>query len=446
MSKVIKIGAVARLPKQDTVPKVQRVAAYVRVSTDFEEQLDSLAAQEDYYEKKIGEHADWSRAGIYADGGRSGTSYVHREGFNRMIADCEAGKIDMVITKSISRFARNTVDALIYIRKLKLLGIGVYFEREDIWTLDSKGEFLITLLTSLAQEESRSISKNTAWGIRKRFADGKYSVAYSTFLGYDRGTEKGQFVINQGQAAVVRLIYRMYPQGYSAYMIAKFLSRWEIHTPAGKHLWSESVVRSILVNEKYKGDALLQKNFTVDFLTKKRKKNEGELKQHYVEDGHDAIIERQAFDYVQERKAGREQAAECRSGVDLYSSLFTCGICGCWYGAKVEHSNDKYRRVMMMCRRRFKAPYYCKNARIDKEDIPKLFIEAVRRLCIKYPAIKRTCIAVMEEAGVRAGLQVKNSYIHDMQDLTMIVDSAIVYPDKTVKIELIDSTKMKLRL
>lgn len=184
----------------------------------------------------------------------------------------------------------------------------------------------------------------------------------------------------------------------------------------------------------------------MDFLTKKRKKNEGELKQHYVEDGHDAIIERQAFDYVQERKASREQAAEYRSGPGLYSSLFTCGICGGWYGAKVEHSNDKYRRVMMMCRRKFKAPYYCRNIRIDKEDIPKLFIEAVRRLCIKYPAIKSTCAAVMEEVGVKARLQVKNSYIYDLQDLTMIVDSATVYPNKTVKIELIDGTKMKFRL
>lgn len=275
MSRIIKIEAVTRLPKQDVDPKVQRVVAYVRVSTDFEEQLDSLAAQEDYYEKKIGEHADWSRAGIYVDGGRSGTSYAHREGFNRMIADCEAGKIDMVITKSISRFARNTVDALIYIRKLKLLGIGVYFERENIWTLDSKGEFLITLLTSLAQEESRSISENTAWGIRKRFADGKYSVAYSTFLGYDRGTEKGQFVINQGQAAVVRLIYRMCLQGYSDYMIAKFLSKWEIHTPAGKHLWSTSVVRSILGNEKYKGDAFCKKNSLWIFSPKSGRRTRG---------------------------------------------------------------------------------------------------------------------------------------------------------------------------
>ncbi len=446
MSRVIKIGAMGRLPKQDDVPKVKRVAAYVRVSTDFEEQLNSLAAQEDYYEKKIREHADWRRAGIYADEGKSGTSYINREEFNRMIADCEAGKIDMVITKSISRFARNTVDALIYIRKLKLLGIGVYFERENIWTLDSKGEFLITLLTSLAQEESRSISENTAWGIRKRFADGIYSVAYSTFLGYDRGTGKGQFFINQGQAVIVRLIYRMYLQGYSAYTIAKFLSRWEIHTPAGKTLWYASVVQSILANEKYKGDALLQKQFTVDYLTKKRKKNEGELKQHYVEDGHDAIIERQVFDYVQERKVGREQTAKYRSGVDLYSSLFICGICGCWYGAKIEHSNDKYWKAIMMCRRRFKAPYYCRNTRIDKKDIPKLFIEAIRRLCIKYPVIKSTCIAVMEEVGVKARLQIKNSYIRDVQDLTMIVDSATVYPDRSVKIELIDSTKMKLWL
>lgn len=275
MSRIIKIEALPQMTKETEVLRARRVAAYVRVSTDFTEQLDSLAAQKDYFEKMIGDHADWAKVEIYADEGRSGTSYIHREGFNRMIADCEAGKIDIILTKSISRFARNTVDALTCIRKLKLLGIGVYFERENIWTLDSKGEFLITLLTSLAQEESRSISENTAWGIRKQFADGKYSVAYSRFLGYDKGTEKDQFVINQEQAVTVRLIYRMSLQRYSAYTSAKFLSKWGLPTPAGKQLWSASVVRSILVNEKYKGDALLQKNLLWISLLKNVRRMKG---------------------------------------------------------------------------------------------------------------------------------------------------------------------------
>ena len=172
------------------------MAAYVRVSTYSDEQLNSLEAQKDYYEKKIEENPSWVLAGIYVDEGITGTSYRHRAEFQRMIEDCKQGKVDMVLTKSVSRFARNTVDALNVIRELKEIGVGVFFERENVWTLDSKGEFLITLLTSLAQEEARSISENTAWGLRKRFADGKYSVGYKSFLGYNAGFEVNEEQLN----------------------------------------------------------------------------------------------------------------------------------------------------------------------------------------------------------------------------------------------------------
>lgn len=228
----------------------------------MEEQASSFEAQKDYYEKKVRENKDWTLVGIYADEGKTGTSYINRTEFLRMMEDCRLGKIDMILTKSVSRFARNTVDALNNIRELKARNIGVFFERENIWTLDAKGEFLITLLTSLAQEESGSISENTTWGKRKAFADGRYSVAYTRFLGYDRGAKKGEFVINEGQARIVRLIYRMYLQGYSTYRISEFLTRWEVRTPTGSGKWHNSSVMSILQNEKYKGDALLQKCFT----------------------------------------------------------------------------------------------------------------------------------------------------------------------------------------
>lgn len=297
MSRVRKIESVAKLPECARPPRILRVAAYVRVSTDLAEQTTSFEAQRDYYEKKIKENPEWVLAGIYADEGKSGTSYIHRAEFNRMMEDCRQGKSDMILTKSISRFARNTVDALNYIRELKSLNIGVSFERENIWTLDSKGEFLITLLTSLAQEESRSISENTAWGKRKAFADGKYSVAFSRFLGYDRGQNKNEFVVNPTQARIVRLIYRMFLQGYSTYKISQFLTKWGIKAPAGKDEWHTSSVVSILQNEKYKGDALLQKSFTRDFLARKREKNKGELPQYYVQDGEKEkhlLMERQA--------------------------------------------------------------------------------------------------------------------------------------------------------
>lgn len=215
----------------------------------------------------------------------SGLSFRNRDGFNRIIEDALDGKIDLIITKSLSRFARNTVDTLVTIRKLKAAGIEVYFEKEDIHTLDAKGEFLITLMSSLAQEESRSISENVAWGQRKRFSDGKYCMPYAHFLGYDRGTD-GFPAINNEQEPVIRLIYRLWLLGETTCAICQFLKYHKIATPAGLENWSPSTVTSILTNEKYKGDTLLQKEFTVDFITKRQNKNEGELPQYYVKGGH----------------------------------------------------------------------------------------------------------------------------------------------------------------
>ena len=207
-----------------------------------------------------------------------------------MIADALSGKIDLIITKSVSRFARNTVDSLTTVRQLKDAGIEIYFEKENIWTLDSKGELLITIMSSLAQEESRSISENVTWGQRKRMADGKVSFAYSRFMGLDKDKETGKIVVNPEQAEVVRLIFRMFLEGLTPHSIAAELTSRGIKTPGGKDVWNQQTVRRMLSNEKYKGDALLQKEFTVDFLQKKMKKNEGEVPQYYVEGNHEAII------------------------------------------------------------------------------------------------------------------------------------------------------------
>ena len=253
----------------------RKVAGYARVSTDHEEQQTSYEAQVDYYTNYINGREDWELVSVYTDEGISGTSTAKREGFNKMVADALDGRIDLIITKSVSRFARNTVDSLTTIRKLKDHKVECYFEKENIWTFDSKGELLLTIMSSLAQEESRSISENVTWGQRKRFADGKVTVPFKRFLGYDRGGD-GNLVINEEQAAVVRRIYGMFLQGRSPSAVAKALTKEGIPTPGGKTKWSGSTVRSILTNEKYKGDALLQKVYTVDFLTKKKKVNEGE--------------------------------------------------------------------------------------------------------------------------------------------------------------------------
>lgn len=208
-----------------------------------------------------------------------------------------AGKIDMVLTKSISRFGRNTVDTLTTIRELKSKGIGVYFEKEQVWTMDSKGEFIITLMSSLAQEESRSMSENILWAVRKRYAQGKGSFAYSRVLGLDKGKEKFEIVVNREEAVIVCKIFRMFIQGLTPHTIAIALTAAGIPSPGGCEVWSAATVRRMLSNEKYKGDMLLQKEFTVDFLTKKVKKNEGELPQYYVSNNHEPIIDPWLFDF-----------------------------------------------------------------------------------------------------------------------------------------------------
>ena len=260
----------------------RRVAAYARVSTDSEEQLTSYEAQVRYYTQYIQNNSDWQFVSVFTDEGISATNTKHRSGFNEMVRRALNGEIDLIITKSVSRFARNTVDSLTTVRELKAHNVEVYFEKENIFTFDGKGELLITIMSSLAQEESRSISENVTWGHRRRMADGKIIMPFSSFLGYERG-EDGQPVIVETEAKVVRLIYKLFIDGKTPTYIAKLLTAKGIPTPMKRSKWSESTVESILRNEKYKGSALLQKKFTVDFLNKKVKVNEGEVPQYYVE-------------------------------------------------------------------------------------------------------------------------------------------------------------------
>lgn len=361
-----------------SVPKIKtklKVAAYARVSVETERLMHSLSAQVNYYSSLIQKNPEWEYAGVYADEGITGTSTVHRDEFNRLVADCEAGKIDMVLVKSISRFARNTVDSLTTIRKLKEKGIEVYFEKENIWTLDAKGELMITIMSSLAQEESRSISENTTWGKRKQFADGKGSVGYSWFLGYDK-----DFKINEGQANTVRLIYKLFISGLSMYEITKELMSRGIKSPSGKDKWHISTVKSILTNEKYRGDALLQKQYTSDFLQKTRKTNNGEIPQYYVEEHHEAIIPPAQFDFVQAELARREKGGRY-SGVSIFSNKIKCGCCGGWYGPKVWHSKDKYRKVIYRCNRKYgKDTPPCNTPHLTEEEIKQMFLKALNAL------------------------------------------------------------------
>jgi len=251
----------------------------------------------------------------------------------------------------------------------------LYFEKENIYTLDSKGELLITIMSSLAQEESRSISENVTWGQRKRFADGKVSLPYKHFLGYEKG-EDGLPKIVEKEAKVVRLIYRLFLEGKTAGGIASHLTKAGVPTPAGKQKWIPSTVKSILKNEKYKGDAMLQKTFTTDFLTKKKKVNEGEIPQYYVEKSHTAIISPEVFDLVQYEFKKRKTAKGYKTGSSCFSGKIVCGECGSFYGSKVWHSTSKYRRVIWQCNHKFKNTEKCNTPHIYEDDLKKAFVDA----------------------------------------------------------------------
>jgi site-specific DNA recombinase len=296
-------------------------------------------------------------------------------------SDCikDSVYIDLIITKSVSRFARNTIDSLTTIRKLKEHKVECYFEKENIWTFDSKGELLLTIMSSLAQEESRSISANVTWGQRKRFADGKVTVPFKRFLGYDRG-EDGNLVINEGQAAVVRRIYGMFLQGHSLPAIARRLTAEGIPTPGGKTSWSKTTIKSILTNEKYKGDALLQKVYTVDFLSKKKKVNEGEIPQYYVEHSRDAIIDPRVFDQAQRQMAAWQGKTNRHSSAGIFADRIRCGDCGSRYGQKVWYSNDKYRRVVWQCSHKFDGGVKCGTPHLDEAAMKERFVKAVNLL------------------------------------------------------------------
>ncbi|OPZ22277.1 MAG: Transposon gamma-delta resolvase [Firmicutes bacterium ADurb.BinA205] len=371
---------------EDTAVK-KRVAAYARVSTDKDDQQTSYDTQVTYYTRYIQEREDWVFVKIYADEGLSGLRMTKREAFKTMIADALAGKIDLIITKSVSRFARNTVDSLTTIRKLKEHGVECYFEKENIWTMDSKGELLLTIMSSIAQEESRSTSENVRWGKRKAMADGRYSVAYSKLLGYKKGP-KGGLVIDEEQAVLVRRIFSLYLQGHIPSQIAKILTAEKILTVVGKQKWTSHTVLSILRNEKYKGDVLLQKFYYPDFLTKKQVRNHGEVQQYYVKDSHEAIVSPEVFDHVQRlltmKKSGKRQ-----NRPNLLSTKIICGDCGGTYGSKVWHSTDKYRRVIWQCNDKFQG-VKCSTPHLTEEQVKELFIKAVNLLLDKRRGIIAT--------------------------------------------------------
>jgi DNA invertase Pin-like site-specific DNA recombinase len=373
-----------------TDPNIRRVAGYARVSTDSDEQFTSYQAQIDYYTSYIKGHPGWEFVEVYTDEGISGTSTKRREGFKRMIADALDGKIDLIVTKSVSRFARNTVDSLTTIRKLKEKHVECFFEKENIWTFDGKGELLITIMSSIAQEESRSISENVTWSKRKQVQAGKVSLAYSQFLGYDRGPN-GELVINEKQAETVRLIFSLFLQGKSPNNIATILTEMKIPTPAGKAKWHDQRVVGILQNEKYIGDALLQKQFTVDFLTHKMKVNEGEVPQVYIEEHHEPIISREVYAYVQTEFERRKAMPGRQSHKRMLSRKIRCAQCGTWYGKKIWHANTSQQKVVWQCNGKYdKSHETCTSGNLTKHEVQRMFMVAIQKLLASSSTILET--------------------------------------------------------
>ena len=353
------------------------------VSTDSEEQASSYEVQVEHYTQVIEKNPEWELAGIFADDGISGTNTKKREEFNRMIEACMAGHIDMIITKSISRFARNTLDCLKYIRKLKEKNIPVFFEKENINTMDSKGEVLLTIMASLAQQESQSLSQNIKLGLQYRYQNGEVQVNHNRFLGYTKD-EDGHLIIEPTEAEVVKRIYREYLEGSSLLQIGRGLEADGILTAAGKAKWRPETLRKILQNEKYIGDALLQKTYTVDFLNKKRVQNNGIVPQYYVENSHPPIIPRDLYMQVQEemvRRAnlhsGEKRKKRVYSSKYALSSIVYCPKCGDIYRRIAWNNRGKHSTVWRCCTRVEHGPTACDAPTIQESKLQAAVIKAI---------------------------------------------------------------------
>ena len=346
---ITKIEANPALSNRRDTNKKMRVAAYCRVSTDMEDQLNSLETQMQYYTAKIAENPNWIMAGIYPDEGITGTKTDKREQFLKLMRDCEKGKIDYILTKSTSRFARNTVDSLTWIRKLRTMGIGIYFEEQNLDSLKAENETLLGFFSVMAQSESESISANVKWGIQKRMMNGTYKIQYDMF-GL-REDKDGNPIIVEEQAQTLRMLYRMFLDGASLGQLKYYLESHHIKTKEGKDTWSTTAIRYMLSNEKYVGDVIFQKTYCTDCISKKKKVNRGEVTRYLISNNHPAIIDRETFNLVQAELARRNNTRKkMDSGITeqgKYSAkyalteLLICTSCGCYYRRTSKVANGK---------------------------------------------------------------------------------------------------------
>lgn len=379
------------------------VCAYARVSTDKDEQEDSFERQIAHYTEYIRSRHDWEFGGIYADEGISGTKAEKRPQFMKMIADCREKKIDKILVKSVSRFARNTVDALTFIRELRELGVSILFESENIDTMTPNGEVLLTILAAMAEQESRNISKNIKWAMQKKFKNGDMMYNYAQTLGYTK-SEKGILIIEPEEAKIVIRIYREFICGYSTTQIAERLERDKIKSPQNKDKWYPSCVRSMLSNEKYKGSALMGKTFKPDVLSKKRYKNEGQEAQYYVEDNHPSIISKEMFELVQaeiERRSNLRSST--KSGVGKFSSKYpfsgyiVCGECGSKF-RRYSQTNSGAKIPTWVCvNHKINGNTACVNLQVKEKDIERVYLETMAEIMKNKEELETKLLINIEE-------------------------------------------------
>ena len=394
MSERIKVQEIPANPFMQTrqVGRKLRVAAYCRVSTEQEEQENSFENQVEYYTELIQSNPEWEFAGIFADRGKSGTKDTTRPEFMRMIEQCKRHKIDLIYTKSLSRFSRNTLDSIKYIRMLKNLGVAIEFEKEGLNTGDVGGEIYLTWFSAFAQAESESISQNVTMGIRRGFKEGRCAFRYTNFIGYRKGAD-GNPEVDPDGAAVIMRIFLSYLCGDTPEQISQALEQDGILSPTGRTSWSKTTVRNILQNEKYAGDVLLQKTYTADFLEKKTRKNRGEVAQYYVTDHHPAIIPREVFQQVQLEIARRSSKAKvsCRktkTSRGKYTSKFAlserlvCGECGAMYRRTMWKKRDGSKEYVWRCISRLEqGTRYCKSSPSLKEpQLQQAIMRCIRRV------------------------------------------------------------------
>lgn len=408
MKKVLTIlpKAKAGMPDAPLMTKL-KVCAYCRVSSASCEQMASCETQVAYYTNFIQQNPEWIFAGIYADEGITGTKKAGRTEFNRMIRDVQAGRINLIITKSISRFVRNTTDCLETVRHLKELGVAVFFERENINTLSADSELLMTVLASIAQEESRSTSENLKWAYQKKFEKGKVVIISSRFLGYDLD-ENGQLQVNPAEARIVKLIFHEYIAGKGTEAIADLLKAMNIRTVTGSLKWQASVVRGILNNEKYCGDLVQQKTFTENYLTHRKKKNKGELPMYRVQNNHEAIIAREDFDLVQRLMAERAlQYGNLPGDRDKYlnryafSGKLVCGHCGATFKRRTWNSSGPTKQIVWQCSTYIKkGKAACSMKGVDDITLKAVFVRTFNKLYKNKDAVLKRFLDNVEK-GLR---------------------------------------------